>query len=513
MKLEDFLVKTYNYNADIKDAIRGYYEQWKSWYQGNVRAFHNYYVYNGNSKRKQQRYTMNMAKQISEDWSDILWSEKCEVSFKDEKSQDQFNEIIDNLDLYAIINQALEKAGALGTEATVVSVYDIIENEDAMVLDVSEAKTRVDLVDFDNIYPLSWDNKGIYECAFGSVMYKNGQKYIILSVHKLNDKGNYEIINHLFADTNGFIKEITAEQQDIAQTFDTKSNVKWFSVFEPLLTNNLFSNSPFGISYYANAIDNLKAVDISFDALKNEVKDGRRRTFVRADMFSYEDGTQKLTFDPNDITVYQLPQGATKDDLIQSDSEDFRTDKLINTLNTNLNILGSAVGFGENHYHFDGTNLSTATAVVSSNSKLFRRKKKLEIGYESAIYDLVEAICYASTQFGKYNINTEDMVIQFDDSIVEDKEAESNRALRELSAGVLSKVEYREKIFGETKEIAEKEIQSIEEAEPNVEDLLGTSNTKNNDIEEEKEDIEQDKEDESEEEDKEEKKKDKKQEK
>lgn len=493
MKLDDFLVKTYGYNPDIKDAIKGYYEQWLSWYQGNVKSFHNYFIYNGRTKQKQTRYTMNMAKQISEDWSDILWSEKCAISFKDEKSQDQFDELTDNLDLYAVINQALERSGALGTEASVVSVYDIIENEDTMVLDVSNAKTRVDLVDFDNIYPLSWDNKGIYECAFGSVMYKNGKKYVILSVHKQNDKGNYVIINHLFQDNNGNLTEIT-EENGVKKEFDTKSNIKWFSIFKPLLTNNLFKNTPFGISYYANAIDNLKAVDMSFDALKNEIKDGRRRTFVRADMMNYDDGVGKLVFDPSDITVYQLPTGATKDDLIQSDSEDFRTDKLINTLNTNLNILGNAVGYGENHYHFDGTNLSTATAVVSSNSKLFRRKKKLEIGFESAVYDLVNAICYASSKFGKYNINTEDMVIQFDDSIVEDKEAESNRALRELSAGVLSKVEYREKIFGETQEIAEKAIKDIEEAEPDVEELLGTKGIKQNEEEPKEEKKKEDKE-------------------
>ena len=494
MKLDDFLVKTYGYNPDIKDAIKSYVEQWKSWYKGNVKSFHNYYIYNGKTKNKQTRYTMNMAKEISEDWSDILWSEKCEISFKDEKSQDQFNELVDALDLYAIINQALEKSGALGTESAVVSVYDIIENEDTMQLDVSDAKTRVDLVDFDNIYPLSWDNKGIYECAFGSVMYKNGQKYVILSVHKRNDNGNYVIINHLFQETNGFLTEIT-DEQDVKKEFDTKSNVKWFSIFKPLLTNNLFENSPFGISHYANSIDNLKAVDISFDALKNEVKDGRRRTFVSADMLNYDDGTQRLTFDPNDISVYQLPKGATKDDLIQNDSTDFRTGQLIETLNTNLNILGSKVGFGENHYHFDGTNLSTATAVVSSNSKLFRRKKKLEIGYESSIFDLVQAICYASTQFGKYNINTEDMVIQFDDSIVEDKEAESNRALRELNAGVLSKVEYREKIFGETKEIAEKEIAAIEESNPDIEELLGTKGAVQEEQEDKKEDKEENKKD------------------
>ena len=65
------------------------------------------------------------------------------------------------------------------------------------------------------------------------------------------------------------------------------------------------------------------------------------------------------------------------------------------------------------------------------------------------------------------------MVIQFDDSIIEDKEAESNRALREVQAGLMSKVEYRELIYGETKEIAKQKIAEIEESQPQANDLLG----------------------------------------
>lgn len=479
MKLEEFLKKMYGYNPEIKNSIRTYIEQWKSWYKGNVRSFHNYFIYNGQRKVNKKRFTMNMAKEISEDWSDILWSEKCKISMKDEKSNKEFEKLTNVLDLYSIINQSIEKSGALGTCGAVTSVYDLIENEDGMYLDVSEAKTRVDIVDIDWIYPLSWNNNDIPECAFGSVECKNGIKYIVLSVHKINEQGNYVIYNHLFKDTNGNLSEIV-EENEVAKQFDTKSNIKWFSIFKPLLTNNLFNNNPFGIPHYANAIDNMKAVDIAFDALKNEIKDSRKRTFVRADMLNYDDGTQKMVFDPNDTDVYVLPQKANKDDLIQSDTDDLRTDKQIATLNTNLNILGNKVGFGENHYHFDGTNLSTATAVVSSNSKLFRRKKKLEIGYESSIYDLVKSICYASTQFGKYNINSDDMVIQFDDSIIEDKEAESKRADREVSRGVLSKVEYRIKIFGETEEIAKKKIAEIENSEPNIDTILnGKTNLKN----------------------------------
>ena len=474
MKLEKFLQDNYGYNPEVKDIMKSYIDMWSSWYKGSVKSFHNYFIYNGKRKVNQKRFTMNMAKEISEEWADILWSEKCQISFEDEKAQEKVNELINELDLYVLINNAIEKSGALGTEGVVVSVYDIIENEDGMTLDVSNAKTRVDLVDVDWIFPLSWTNKGITECAFGSVKYIKGKKHIVLSVHLLNDAGNYVIKNHLFSETNGNLTEIKGVEDTINE-FDTKSNVKWFAIFKPLLTNNLFNNSPFGIPYYANAIDNLKAVDISFDALKNEIVDGRKRTFVRADMFNYDDGQQQLVFDPNDTTVYQLPSGATKDDLIQSDSDDLRTDKQINTLNTQLNILGKKCGFGENYYHFDGNTLSTATQVVSSNSKMFRRKKKLEVGYESSIFDLFNAVAYASSTFGQYDINTDGLKITFDDSIVEDKNEESNRALRELSAGVLSKSEYRQKIYGETQDIADKKIAEIQQNEPNIKDLLGTN--------------------------------------
>lgn len=474
MKLEKFLQDNYNYNPEVKDNIKTYIEQWKSWYAGNVKSFHNYFIYNGQRKVNKKRFTLNMAKEISEDWADILWSEKCKISLKDESTQEQFDELVDSLDLYTVITQLIEKSGALGTEMAVVSAYDIIKNEDGMTLDVSNAKTRVNVVDIDWIFPLSWDNTGITECAFGSVKYIKGQKYVVLSVHKLNDQGNYVIYNHLFSETNGNLTEVLG-QQGTENEFDTKSNVKWFATFKPLLTNNLFSDSPFGIPHYANAIDVMKTVDIDFDAFKNEVKDGKKRTWARAEMFNYDNGEQKLVFDPNDTDVYMLPKGATKDDLIQADAEDLRTDKQIGALNTSLNILGNKVGFGENHYHFDGTNLSTATAVISSNSKMARRMKKLQIGYESAIYDLVNAICYVSSVFGAYNLNTDDMVIQFDDSVVEDKEAESIRALREFSAGIISAVEYRMRIFGETKEIAEQQTREIEESEADVEKIIGAN--------------------------------------
>lgn len=459
MELEKFLQTKYNYNPDVKDEIQTYIDQWKSWYVGNVKSFHNYFIYNGQKKVKKKRYTLNMAKEISEDWSDILWSEKCKISMKNDKSQKEFDELVDKLDLYTIISQSIEKSGAIGTEAAVVSVYDIIDKEDQMVLDVTEAKTRVDIVDIDWIFPLTWNNKEITECAFGSTEYIDGIKYIVLSVHKLNEQGNYVINNHLFREDSQNLTEVTTEET--LQTFDTKSNVKWFSIFKPLLTNNLFANSPFGIPHYANAIDVLKTIDIDFDAFKNEVKDGRRRTFARAELFNYDSGEQKLVFDSNDTDIYVLPKGADANDLLQSDSSTLRVGEQVTALNKSLNILSNKVGLGDNFYTFDGANLSTATAVMSSNSKLARRMKKLQIGYESAIYDLIQAACYASSTFGNYSIDTTDMAIKFDDGVIEDKDAESIRALREFNAGLISGAEYRERVLGESQDIATQKINEI----------------------------------------------------
>jgi hypothetical protein len=104
---------------------------------------------------------------------------------------------------------------------------------------------------------------------------------------------------------------------------------------------------------------------------------------------------------------------------------------------------------------------------------MFRRKKKLEVGYESSIFDLFNAIAYASSQFGKYNITSDGLKIIFDDSIVEDKEAESDRAMREVQQGLKSKIEYRMQIFGETEEVATEKILEIRANDPSVEDLLG----------------------------------------
>lgn len=47
-------------------------ETWKSWYDGDVRNFHNYLVFNGQRTVQCHRYTMGMGKKVAEDWANLL---------------------------------------------------------------------------------------------------------------------------------------------------------------------------------------------------------------------------------------------------------------------------------------------------------------------------------------------------------------------------------------------------------------------------------------------------------
>ena len=51
-------------------------EEWKSWYVGSVSKFTWYKVRTGDKTVKCKRYSLGMAKKLSEDWANMLMNEK-----------------------------------------------------------------------------------------------------------------------------------------------------------------------------------------------------------------------------------------------------------------------------------------------------------------------------------------------------------------------------------------------------------------------------------------------------
>ena len=472
MKLDSYLSSEYGYNSEVKDIWNPNLVLWKSWYKGKVDKFHEYKIYNGKKHINRTRKSLQMAKKCAEDWADLLFNEKCKISVADEQSNKHLTEVLIKNNFWTYTNKAIERAGASGTGAIVVSVHDISVGSNENVIDVTTAETKIDYVDADSMYPLSWDNSGITECAFAKALTKRGKKYVHLTVHKLNEVGNYVIHNKVFLDVQGSLSAV--EEAGVIEEFDTNSSKPWFVVLSPQQNNNIVEDVPWGLPFFANAIDTLESIDLDFDSLQHEIFASRKRTFVRQEAMQVDTKSGEIcdTFDPNDVTLYVLPDGYSKEDLIQTEGSEIRVASLCEGLSKTLAIFGDQVGFGPGKYKFDPQSMATATEVISQNSPMFRRKKKHETGIEDAIYDLVEAIAYASTEFGAYSINTNGLTIAFDDSVIEDKEAISNRALREQAAGLISRVEYRMRVFGEDEATARTAIEKIKKEEPRLADVM-----------------------------------------
>ena len=473
MNLQQFF-SSQGYDISEKLNWESYIDTWNSWYKGKVRKFHTYYIYNGQRKVKMEKKSMQGAKKVSEDWADLLYNEKVNINLKKKKDTELLREILKQNNATVIINQGIEKSFALGTGALVVSVQDMEQDETNNIIDVTNSKIKLEFVEAKKIIPLTWENGIIKECAFVTVKYKKGQTYIYVAMHVLNESGNYVIKNYMFKGKyNSFVEANKEEKEGFIDQFDTKNNIPWFSIIEPNICNNIDSESPFGISVYANSIDTLKSLDNAYDGLDNEVVIGRRRIFVSSEMLTYDDGEGRMVFDANDISVYRMPKGFNKESMIEHDDASLRTSSYIEAVNYQLNILSSKVGFGNERYKFDGQAIQTATGVISENSDMFRTIKKHEQVLENSLITIVKAIAYASSIFGNQMIDATKVTIDFDDSIIEDKGAEQVRAMQEVSQGLRSKLSYMTKYQGLNEQQAQEELDTIQQEKMSNQEAFG----------------------------------------
>ena len=473
MNLQQFFS---NQGYDISEKLNWdkYINNWDSWYKGKVRKFHNYYIYNGQRKVKMEKKSLQGAKKVSEDWADLIFNEKVTIKLKNDTDTKALNKILKENNATVIINQGFEKSFALGTGALVVSIQDMEQDEEANIIDVTNAKIKLEFVECKKIIPLTWENEEITECAFVTTKHKKGQAYIYIAMHVLNEQGNYVIKNYMFKGKySSFVEANEEEKEGFLEQFDTKSNIPWFAIIKPNICNNIDSETPFGISVYANSIDVLKSLDDAYDGLGNETTLGRRRLFIAEEMMTYDNGEQQMVFDPNDISVYRMPKGFNKDSMIEHDSSDLRTDKYSSAVDYQLMLLSLKCGFGKERYKFDGASIQTATGVISENSDMFRTLKKHELVAESALVTIVKAIAYASSTFGNVDINADEITIDFDDSIIEDKGAEQVRAQSEVGMKARSVKSYMRNIRNMTDKQIEEELQEIQEEKMSNQEAFG----------------------------------------
>lgn len=438
-----------------------YIKNWLDWYVGNVKSFHNYTIYNGKKQINMKRLTLNMAKRVCEDWANLLLNEKTDITVSDAHSQEILHRTLADCKFWQKGNEGIEKSFALGMGAFVTVVDGIGVNEDGTLADTSRSKVKVKFVNATKMIPLTFEDEEITECAFINV--NSGKTYI--SIHLKNEQGNYEIHNITCNGDGDNVAIAVVDGKEQHEVFDTKSDIPWFQIIKPNVANNIDINSPLGISIFANAMDNLKEVDLVWDSYANEFILGKKRIFVNAKTWSVDTktGEEYDVFDSNDVVIYQLPEADDGKQSITDQTQQLRVSDHILALQNQLNLLGYKCGLGTEHYKFDGQGVATATQIVSVNSEMFRNIKKHEIVLEEVLVGMVKSVLYAISTFTNETVNVaSEITIKFDDSIIVDEASERTQDLVDVNSGIMSKVEYRMKWYNEDEKTAEEAIEKID---------------------------------------------------
>lgn len=450
----------------IPDSFYSKVYEWKSWYQGNVKGFHNYTVQNGERQVKCRRYSLGMGKKLCEDWANLLMNEKVQITLEGQKEQEFIDLVLTENNFTVKANEMQEMKSALGTVAYVPRVIGQELSESGDIVPGNASGIVLDYVTIENIYPLSWQNGYVSECAFSSEVTRGGKDYLYLQIHRREDNGNYVIENRIYRYDN---EQLADEQlvnvkgfENIPPVVHTGSDKRQFVIDRPNIANNVNYLLPTGIAIYANAIDVLQGVDIAYDSYVNEFKLGKKRIMVKPSAAQYLDGTP--AFDPDDVVFYVMPEDTEDGAVVTPIDMTLRTAEHNTGIQDQLNILSSKCGFGETYYRFDGGSVATATQVISENSTMFRTIKKMEIVLEQALVELCRILLRMGNTAMNAGLNEDvEISIDFDDSIIESREQNEARIYQMLSAGLMRADEARSILMNEDIETARKMLPGMED--------------------------------------------------
>lgn len=427
----------------IDNSYRSLIDEWLSWYAGKVEKFHTYNVFNGIQQIGVQRASLGMAKTICEDWANLLLNERVQITVDDERMQAILDDVLKANRFAVEGNRTVEAAFAGGTGA----FSEWLDANGCIHIDYYDARA---------IYPLKWSGHKITECAFASVEVMNGKKCLYLRMYKREDNGTQHISNRWLDYDSG---ELLPTPEGIEAEVSTGIHTPLFQIITPNLNNNVETTNPMGLSVFANAIDALKAVDISFDSFKNEYMLGRKRLLVPMSMVQIQmqrDGSRTPIFDPNDLvfTAYEAGEDTGE---FRDLSPEIRAEQHITGLRAQLNMLSLKCGLGVGRYEFEKIGgVKTATEVVSEQSDLYQSVCKHELVLRAALHGLVEAICELS------GFDARDLIhITFDDSIIQDKTSIRTEAREEVAQGLMSKLRYLIDIRGMGEDEARQELEQI----------------------------------------------------
>ena len=421
------------------EPMEGFIRSWHEWMEASG-SFYNYRDTDGFGRIYEvHRRSIHPAMRVCREWGSLLLNDKTSVVCDDQACTD-------------FLGTFFTSSGFMPmAQATVVRAFGMGTGTWALWADTGKKAVKIRHYDARMVIPLTWDEEGVTECAFVTRVFYRGKAVDQLQMHLMGSLGTYRIDTVCFDHEGNQI-----EADGILPSYETGCSFPTFSIVKPAIDNTRVDMSPYGQSVFADAIDAIQAVDLSFDALINEVDVSKMRIFLSDVLFDKEsDGKGKrvsIPFGKSDCTVFRKVMST--EDMVQDFAPALRTDSQAAAFRIALQMLGDLCGFGVNYFDLDSSGyVKTATEVSSDNSQLMRNIARHEHVLDASIAGISHALLHMERSFGKEVPDEGQIHAIFDDSIITDTAAEKAQDMAEVGV-TMHAWEYRQKWYGEEEKVA-----------------------------------------------------------
>lgn len=365
----------------------------------------------------------------------------------------------------AVIREQVEKGAAKG--GMMLKPY------------ITGDKIAVDYVQADQFYPVAFDANGnITSCIFADQRTVGNTYYTRLEYHELTEAGVL-IRNLAFRSTTRDTLGQSVELGTLAVWADLLPEALVTGVDKPLyayfrypLANNIDSNSPLGISCYARAVKLIEDADKQWSNLIWEFESGKRAVYV--DELAFTKDALGNVILPDRRLYRTLKMGGTEDDFFETWSPEFREASIQSGLDTMLKKIEFTCGLAYGTLSDPQSVDKTATEIKTSKQRTYATITGTQKALEAALKHLIWVMDVWATIGKLAPIGPYEVVFEFDDSVVVDRDLQFKQDLQLVGASIMSKVEWRMRNFKESEAVAKQKIAQVQAEQP--EDMFADAN-------------------------------------
>lgn len=313
---------------------------------------------------------------------------------------------------------------------------------------------KINLIPANRFYPVKFDNDGNVKSAVFVDSFTFGNYYYTRLEH-------HDFTDTVYTVTNTCYKSLSDDylgSQCSLTEVDGWANIEpvqtienlerpLFAYFKVPLSNNIDSDSPLGMSVYAQAVNLIRQAEEMWERIQWEYQSKETAIDVSVDMFKLEKG--KPVLPRGKERLYRTYSPNIDGDLFFKEfSPEIRDSSLFNGFNKILQRIEFAVGLAYGTISEPSEIEKTATEILTSKQRSYVFISEIQQSLEKALQDLTYSLNVYKVLSKGLHKDVVKLTCTFGDNVLEDSDKEFQRRLQMVSAGLLSKEKFVSWYFG-----------------------------------------------------------------